>query len=350
MDIRKWLNKGTSQKFKDDLKASKKGRKALDSSDEETEKENPKTKTPKPVPEKVKTAVSPKDFFKKKNKTPEKTTKKRKASDDVEIVASTLTPVKKSKVETTKRKSPEVKSTAQSSQDNLPKPELPMPVKKEKSLPNVKALEIKKSASEDAMDTDSAPKTPAEVRKANYLKFKAKASAGPRNPGSKEIPTGADNCLEGLTFVATGNGESLGRDEMKSLIQRYGGKFTTSVSGKTSYVIVGEEPGEAKIKKAKEKDVKLVDEDFILELIRSKPAKKSKYEILAEKEAAREAKNTPKKKTKISPRKAVKNEVKEEPKRYIRVKVLLKIKLQLAEKNGDCTAKRRKLEPCFNVG
>ncbi len=198
MDIRKWLNKGTSQKFKDDLKASKKGRKALDSSDEETEKENPKLKTPKPVPEKVKTAVSPKDFFKKKNKTPEKPTKKRKASDDVEFVASTLTPVKKSKVETTKRKSPEVKSTAQSSQDNLPKPELPMPVIKEKSLPNVKALEIKKSASEDAMDTDSAPKTPAEVRKANYLKFKAKARVGTR-PDQRDRPVGVGRVLTSPT-------------------------------------------------------------------------------------------------------------------------------------------------------
>ena len=313
MDIRKWLNKGTSQKFKDDLKASKKGRKALDSSDEETEKENPKTKIAKPIAEKAKVAVNPKDFFKKKNKTPEKATKKRKASDDVEIVASTLTPVKKSKIEATKRKSQEVKN----SQENLPKPELPKPVEKEKSLPNVKALEIKKSVSEDVMDVDSAPKTPAEVRKANYLKFRAKADAGPRNPGSKEIPTGADNCLEGLTFVATGNVDSLGRDEMKTLIQRYGGKFTTSVSGKTSYVIVGEEPGESKIKKAKEKGVKLVDEDFVLELIRSQPGKKSKFEIQAEEEAAREAKNTPKKKAKVSPRKAVKSQVKEEPKRFV---------------------------------
>jgi replication factor C subunit 1 len=319
MDIRKWLNKGTSQKFKDDLKASKKGRKALDSSDEETENENPKTNITKPVADKAKVAVSPKDFFKKKNKTPEKATKKRKASDDAEIVASTLTPVKKSKVETTKRKSPEVKE----SKKKIPKPELPKPVEKEKSLPNVKALEIKKSASEDAMDVDSAPKTPAEVRKANYLKFRAKVDAGPRNPGSKEIPTGAENCLEGLTFVATGNGESLGRDEMKNLIQRYGGKLTTSVSGKTSYLIVGDEAGESKIKKAKEKGVKMVDEDFVLELIKSKPAKKSKFEIQAEEEAAREARNTPKKKTKNSPRKELKSEVKEESKRFLYISVII---------------------------
>ena len=64
----------------------------------------------------------------------------------------------------------------------------------------------------------------AEKKKFNYFKYKAKLDAGPKNPGSKEIPTGAENCLEGLTFVITGTGDSLGRDETKSLIERYGGK------------------------------------------------------------------------------------------------------------------------------
>ena len=60
----------------------------------------------------------------------------------------------------------------------------------------------------------------AEKKKFNYFAYKAKLDAGPRNPGSKEVPKGAENCLEGLTFVLTGTGESLGRDETKSLIER----------------------------------------------------------------------------------------------------------------------------------
>ena len=55
-----------------------------------------------------------------------------------------------------------------------------------------------------------------------------------------------ENCLNGLTFVITGILESIEREEAADLIQRYGGKVTQSVSKKTSYVIVGRDPGEHK--------------------------------------------------------------------------------------------------------
>ena len=60
---------------------------------------------------------------------------------------------------------------------------------------------------------------------------------------------GGENCLEGLTFVITGILESLERDEAKSLVEKYGGKVTGSVSKKTGYVIVGRDAGESKIAK-----------------------------------------------------------------------------------------------------
>ena len=49
--------------------------------------------------------------------------------------------------------------------------------------------------------------------------------------------------MDGLTFVITGVLESNEREEATDLIQRYGGKVTQSVSKKTSYVIVGRDPG-----------------------------------------------------------------------------------------------------------
>ena len=52
-----------------------------------------------------------------------------------------------------------------------------------------------------------------------------------------------------MTFVITGVQESLSRDEIKSLVERYGGKVTTSVSSRTSYLITGSDPGESKLKK-----------------------------------------------------------------------------------------------------
>ena len=55
-----------------------------------------------------------------------------------------------------------------------------------------------------------------------------------------------ENCLDGLIFVITGVLESIEREEATDLIQRYGGNFTQSVSKKTSYVVVGRDPGEHK--------------------------------------------------------------------------------------------------------
>ena len=55
--------------------------------------------------------------------------------------------------------------------------------------------------------------------------------------------------MDGLTFVITGILESIEREEAADLIQRYGEKVTQSVSKKTSYVIMGQDPGESKLSK-----------------------------------------------------------------------------------------------------
>ena len=55
--------------------------------------------------------------------------------------------------------------------------------------------------------------------------------------------------MDGLTFVITGILKSIEREEAADLIQRYGGKVTQSVSKKTSYVIIGQDPGESKLSK-----------------------------------------------------------------------------------------------------
>ena len=99
--------------------------------------------------------------------------------------------------------------------------------------------------------------------------------AGPSAPGSKTIPKGAPGCMTGLTFVITGVLESLERDEAKELIEKYGGKVTLSVSKKTSYVVVGSEPGQGKLTKAATFNTKQVTEDELLDLIGTLPAKKN---------------------------------------------------------------------------
>ncbi len=72
--------------------------------------------------------------------------------------------------------------------------------------------------------------------------------------------------LKGKTFVLTGSLPSFTRDEATKLIEKHGGKVTSSVSGNTDYVLAGDKPG-SKYETALEKDIPVVDEEGFLELI-----------------------------------------------------------------------------------
>eukprot|EP00953_Heterococcus_sp_UTEX-ZZ885_P001352 1242-Heterococcus_DN1.PRE.1 len=54
------------------------------------------------------------------------------------------------------------------------------------------------------------------------------------------MPEGADGCLEGAAFAITGQLDSLSRDAAEDMIKEYGGKVTTAVSGKTTYLLYGD--------------------------------------------------------------------------------------------------------------
>ncbi|KAI9502182.1 replication factor RFC1 C terminal domain-containing protein [Coemansia spiralis] len=92
---------------------------------------------------------------------------------------------------------------------------------------------------------------------------------GAKHPGSKSTPEGAPNCLADLRFVVTGEFSSLSREEITDLIKVYGGHLTSAVSGKTSFLVVGGDPGSSKVKKAKSLKTRCLYEDDLFELIRS---------------------------------------------------------------------------------
>ena len=72
--------------------------------------------------------------------------------------------------------------------------------------------------------------------------------------------------LAGMTIVISGN-FSISRDEMKKLIEANGGKNSSSVSGKTSFLVAGSKPGPEKIKKAGDLGVRIVSEDEFMEML-----------------------------------------------------------------------------------
>ena len=73
------------------------------------------------------------------------------------------------------------------------------------------------------------------------------------------------NELEGLTFVLTGTLENMTRDEASEMIKARGGKVSSSVSSKTSYVLAGEEAG-SKLTKAQALGVKIISKEEFLEM------------------------------------------------------------------------------------
>ncbi len=72
-------------------------------------------------------------------------------------------------------------------------------------------------------------------------------------------PTQVSNALEGKTIVISGN-FSISREEIKELISRNGGKNSSSISSKTSFLLAGTKPGPEKINKCKELGIKVLDE------------------------------------------------------------------------------------------
>ena len=82
---------------------------------------------------------------------------------------------------------------------------------------------------------------------------------------SKKVRAG--NRLEGQTFVLTGTLPTVKRTEAKEMIEAQGGKVSSSVSKKTSYVVAGEEAG-SKLEKANELGITVLTEAQLLEMLR----------------------------------------------------------------------------------
>jgi DNA ligase (NAD+) len=72
--------------------------------------------------------------------------------------------------------------------------------------------------------------------------------------------------LTGKTFVVTGTLPTMSREEAAAFIKAHGGQVTGSVSKKTSYLVVGADPGGTKVTKAQELGLEMIDETALRKL------------------------------------------------------------------------------------
>lgn len=95
-----------------------------------------------------------------------------------------------------------------------------------------------------------------EKLRAAGINFKSKKKTVAENPA-----------ISNKTFVLTGRLTGFSRDEAKELIERYGGKVSSSVSKNTDYVLTGEDPG-SKLDNARKLSVRIISEDEFKDMLR----------------------------------------------------------------------------------
>ena len=84
---------------------------------------------------------------------------------------------------------------------------------------------------------------------------------------SEEQISGASDKLAGKSIVISGVFAKHSRDEYKALIEQNGGKNVGSISGKTSFILAGDNMGPSKLQKAEKLGIPLVNEEQFLEMI-----------------------------------------------------------------------------------
>lgn len=83
----------------------------------------------------------------------------------------------------------------------------------------------------------------------------------------KSITDDMTSILDGKSFVISGVFENYSRDELKKIIEKNGGKNTSSISKKTSYLIAGDKMGPSKKEKAEKLEVQIISETELIQMI-----------------------------------------------------------------------------------
>lgn len=214
-----------------------------------------------------------------KKRTPAKTGTKRKSpvieedeDDDLEV----------EEAKPTKKRAPAKKSTSTPAKKKQKKEEPQDSAEMKAIFDSIPTIKPPSPPPKNADDGDAKPKFQFGGAHAN-----SQAPAGAID--YSDMPQGEENCLAGLTFVFTGQLQTLGRDQGQSLVKQYGGKVTAGPSKKTSYVVLGEDAGPRKLETIKQHGLKVINEEGLFELIKRLPANGGDS-AAAEKNAEKKAK------------------------------------------------------------
>ena len=82
-----------------------------------------------------------------------------------------------------------------------------------------------------------------------------------------EILALTSNALDGKNIVVSGVFETLSRNELKAMIEEHGGKVSSSISSKTSFIVAGEGMGPSKKVKAEKLEIPLMTESSFMNLL-----------------------------------------------------------------------------------
>ncbi|KAJ9667964.1 hypothetical protein H2201_001769 [Coniosporium apollinis] len=129
--------------------------------------------------------------------------------------------------------------------------------------PKAKRGRKKKDAEDANGDEDKAP-----APKAKGKKTTGAASASNGAKASKEMPEGAPDALDGLTFVVTGVIDSYTRKEAEAVIKQFGGKTASGISKKVDYIVLGTDAGPKKLEMIAKDNLSTLDWDGLLQLIK----------------------------------------------------------------------------------
>jgi len=84
---------------------------------------------------------------------------------------------------------------------------------------------------------------------------------------SEDVLANQTDTLKSMSFVVSGVFENIGRTELKKLIEENGGKVSSSISSKTTYVVAGANMGPSKKTKAESLGIPIITEDQFMDLL-----------------------------------------------------------------------------------